>query len=93
VLVEQKQPGLDGGLAWVEVGEPVELTATLLNGVGQWTGDIHLPGPRTPGTWRLVIEQYELLAAEPFKKGNQANPFITIPIPTPRLVHTDIVVL
>ena len=43
--------------------------------------------------WRLVIEQYELLASEPLSKGNQANPFITIPIPTPRLVHTDIVTL
>jgi hypothetical protein len=93
VVVEKKQSGLDGGLAWVEVGEPVELTATLLNGVGQWTGEVELPGPRAPGMWRLVIEQYELLAAEPLKKGNQANPFITVPIPTPRLVHTDIVVL
>lgn len=93
VIVEQHQPGFDGGLAWQPVGDAIELTATVLNGTGQWTGEVQLPGPRAPGMWRLIVEQYELLAAEPFEKGNQQNPFITIPIPTPRLVHTDIIPL
>ncbi len=93
VLVEKKQAGADGPLAWAPAAPPLAMTGSLTGGTAQWVADVTLPGPRTPGTWRLVIEQYERLGTEPFEKP-QANPFIpTPPIPADRLVHTDIIPL
>lgn len=94
VIVEQRDPTIQGDLAWQPVGEPIEMNGSLANGQGQWFTEVHLPGPKTPGTWRLVIEQFELLGEEPMSKPQQSNPFLrTQPIPTKRLVHTDIIEL
>jgi hypothetical protein len=94
VLVEQKQAGVDGPLAWAPAALPVAMTGSVAGGQAQWVANVTLPGPRTPGTWRLVIEQYERLGTEPLEKPPLANPFVpTIPIPADRLVHTDIIPL
>lgn len=92
VIVEERVSDFDGELAWTQVGLPIEMTGALFNGVGQWFAEVHLPGPRNPGRWRLIIEQFELLGTEPESKDPLANPFIrTTPVPVPRLVHTDII--
>lgn len=95
VTVEQATGAIGGELGWEPVGDPVELNAGLLNGIGTWTGQVQLPGPRGAATYRLVVEQFERLAAEPMTKPppNPNYPTSTIPIPTPRLVHTDVIPL
>ena len=94
VIVEKKQAGVDGPLAWAPAGPLLKMTASLTGGAAQWVANVTLPGPRTPGTWRLVIEQYERLGTEPFEKPQFANPDVPVPpIPADRLVHTDIIPL
>jgi hypothetical protein len=93
VIVEQRQTGADGLLEWAPVSSQA-MTGVVVNGQAQWATDVKLPGPRTPGTWRLVIEQYERLGTEPLTKPPIANPFLrTVPIEADRLVHTDIIPL
>ncbi len=92
VIVEQRDPALGPDLGWQQVGNPVPMSASLVGGQGQWGAQVKLPGPRIPGMWRLVVEQFERLGAEPFEKPPLANPFLrTPPIPADRLVHTDII--
>ena len=75
------------------VGEPVELHGHVAQ--RDRAVDRKRSAPRAADTRHVAAGRrpFELLASEPLSKGNQANPFITIPIPTPRLVHTDIVTL
>jgi hypothetical protein len=91
VIVEQKQTGVNGLLAWVPVGSPVDMTGVVVGGQAQWVADVTLPAPRAPGMWRLVIEQYERLGTEPLRKPQEDSP--TIPIEADRLVHIDIIPL
>ena len=94
VLVEKKQAGVDGPLAWAPAAPPLAMSGSVAGGKAQWVANVTLPGPRTPGTWRLVIEQYERLGTEPLEKPQLANPFVpTTPIAADRLVHTDIIPL
>ncbi len=94
VILEQRDENLQGDLAWMPVGDPIEMTGSVSGGQGEWFTEVHLPGPKTPGTWRLVIEQFELLGEEPMSKPQLSNPFLpTEPIPAKRLVHTDIIEL
>lgn len=94
VIVEERRTDFEGDLAWSPVGQPVDLAASLFNGVGHWAGQVQLPAPREPGRFRLVVEQFELLGSEPFNRPPLANPFLpTTPVQTPRLVHTDIIPL
>lgn len=94
VIVEERRSDFSGELAWEPVGQPTTLTASLASGVGHWIGQVDLPGPRQPGRYRLILEQFELLGSEPSEKPLLANPFIrTTPVPTPRLVHTDVIPL
>ena len=94
VLVEKKQAGVEGPLAWAPAAPPLAMSGSVAGGKAQWVANLTLPGPRTPGTWRLVIEQYERLGTEPFKKPQSANPFLpTKPIAADRLIHADIIPL
>jgi len=84
VIVEQRRSDVGGSLGWKQVGSAHPMTAGLVNGVGHWTGEVTLPGPRARGKYRLVIEQFEVLGRE--SSTGQA-------IPTARLVHTDVIAL
>lgn len=92
VIVEERMSAFDGDLAWAPVGEPIECSSSVVLGTGLWTTEVHLPGERLPGRYRLIVEQFETLPEEPQSKGMIHNPHApTKTAPAPRLVHTDII--
>jgi len=79
-----------GEFGWHAVMGRTLLNSSLAGDNGVWTGDVDLP-TADRSKYRLVVEQYERLPAEPTKPSNKANPFL--PVPATRLVHTDIIPL
>jgi len=87
-IVEQRDParGASDELGWTQVGDPVALTPLPAQNpiVGIWTGDVTLPSAITPNTFRIVVEQYEVL---------QTGTSIIGKVKGRRLVYSDIVPL
>ena len=90
VTLEELVNEARGELGWQAVMGPTLLNSSLAGDNGVWTGDVDLP-TADRSKYRLVVEQYERLPAEPTKPSNKANPFL--PVPATRLVHTDIIPL
>jgi hypothetical protein len=94
--VQQRAAGA-GDLEWELVSASVLLAVSVEEAGGfraTWTGSVVLPagsvGLRQPGTaasdWRVLVEEHELLDADPTVPGQVATP-------VPRLVYADTVAL
>jgi hypothetical protein len=92
VSIEQHNPDAGGMLEWTPVGDPVEMTTSMTGSAAEWTANVTLPGPRAPGAFRLVIDQFERLGWELLNKDQLANPFL-VGTSDLRLVHTDVIPL
>lgn len=88
IILEQRVAGLDDDLGWQAVGDPIEMAESITGAEGEWFAEVHLPGPRTPNTWRLVIEQFELLSNE---REEQTAIIPLLPTAGARPVHRDII--
>ena len=94
VIVEQRDPTLGAAdeLGWKPQANPhtLDVVPTQNPIIAIWQKTITLPGPRTPGKFRLVIEQYETHRVQ---KANDTPNVITPTLFGSKLVYSDIVPL
>ena len=93
VFVEKRDPtkGAADELGWEQVAgahtlDPLQTQNPIF---AIWQGTITLPGPRTPGKFRLVVEQFEIHRVQ--KAGDTPN--LIVPQFGSKLVYSDIVPL
>jgi hypothetical protein len=82
VTLQRRNPKIDASneLGWEDVYEDPFVAKAKLpkEGPATWTANVPLPGPRTPGLYRLVLEQFEELPSDNAKGVQQ------------RIVYTDV---
>lgn len=85
--LEQRDPDVQTDMGWTPVGNPVPLPSEAgRGGTTLWAGLVTLPSARTPGKFRLVVEQFEEL---PVGTSILTGKLVT----QPRLIYSDIVPL
>jgi hypothetical protein len=92
VFLEERDPTRGGAaeLGWKAAAGPFQLEPLPTNNPIQaiWQGTVAVPSARTPGKFRLVIEQFETHRVQ--KTDDMPNVIVPIPLAS-KLVYSDIV--
>jgi hypothetical protein len=82
VTLQESDAAIGNELGWSDIQRQTVGGSTAGDGTATWSAGATLPGPRTPGRFRLVLEQFEVLPTDggTFQPATQQ-----------RIAYTDII--